>query len=159
VRGDRAAGRLEAGGLDLQPQHHGRVDAEGRLVDVDVEIQQPGLPQFLDPAAHGRLVPARRGGEVGDRCPAVAGQFGDQRVVLIAQDVRPGRDPGRRGAQRRGRLWRRRKRRWHGFAEGGEPAGRQATGIACVHGRGELMQDRIRGDGGDVAAAGQAAQE
>jgi hypothetical protein len=85
VRRDRAPGGVEGGGLDLEPQHHVGVDAEHRFVDVEVEVEQSGLAKLLDPPPHRGLVPVRRGGQVGDRSPAVNRQFVDELVVLGAQ--------------------------------------------------------------------------
>ena len=94
--------------------------------------------------------------------PAVAGQLGQQRVVL---------GPGVRGAcPVAGGAGRPRRSAAPGLAARGVSGGclrgparpaarRQGAGVARPGARGENVQDRVRGDCSDLAAAGQAAQE
>jgi hypothetical protein len=104
-------------------------------------------------------VQVRRGRQVGDRRPAVAGQLGEQRVILGPEPRSPGRHPGLPGARCRVLLEPLRRRLGRGLAQRGELAGGQGAGVADVRDRGEHVQDGLRRDGRNVTAAGQAAQE
>ena len=153
------------GRLDLEPEHDVGVDAEDRLVEVDVEVEQACFSQFLDPAADGRLMPVGGRRQVGDRGAAVAGQLGQEGVVFWAEHgvCLRGGDPGLVGAQR-GRVGRRvlgavRRGLGGGGGQRGELVGRQGPGVGDVRDRGEHVQDGLRGDAGDVTAARQPGQE
>ena len=142
MRGQGTSRLFQPGRFDHEPEHGLKVHAEDPVVDVDLEGQQPGPAELVHPAAHRRLVPVDRGGQRGVAGPPVACEFGEQRLV-------PGKQYSPAGSLARS----------GGRAEPIQLGGGQGAGDFLPRPGGKVVQDRVRGDLHDAAAAGQAAQE
>src|SRR6185437_11657409 len=89
---------LEPGWLYREPQQGVLVQAQDPVVDVQLEIQQAGPAELVDPAPNGGLVPVDRRGQRGGTGSAVAGQLLQQRLVF-RQERAAGERILRRGAR------------------------------------------------------------
>ncbi len=156
-------------GLDIQAEHP--------VIEINFEVQQASAAQLVYPAPDRGLVRVDGGGERGMAGPAVTSQLGQQQLVLgpggngragsspvsegLREDVYPGHAlaGGSGGVVPPGHAL-------AGGSGGVVPPGQhrqlrtgQGPGDALPGPRGELVQDRVRGDLYHPAAAGQPAQE